>query len=69
MDSNSIVDYLKSQGVMSDFDSRKHIATKYGITDYTGTAEQNIYLLGLLHGSPGGRIWAEIKALLNMKIT
>jgi hypothetical protein len=44
----SIVDYLKSIGQPSDFDSRKKLAEQYGIKDYRGTAEQNIQLLALL---------------------
>lgn len=44
----SIVDYLKSTGGASDFTSRAALATKSGITGYTGTATQNTQLLGLL---------------------
>ena len=44
----SIVDYLKSIGQPSDFASRQRLATRYGIANYTGTAEQNIRLLNLL---------------------
>lgn len=44
----SIVDYLKSIGMPSDFASRAKLAQQYGITDYRGTAEQNIQLLNLL---------------------
>jgi len=44
----SIVDYLKSAGQPSDFASREKLAAQQGITDYRGTAEQNIRLLGLL---------------------
>jgi len=44
----SIVDYLKSIGMPSDFASRAKLAQQYGITDYRGTAEQNIKLLNLL---------------------
>ena len=43
-DENSIVDYLKSQGVPSDIASRKVIAERHGIAGYTGTADQNIRL-------------------------
>lgn len=53
----SIVDYLKSQGQDSSFNARKDLATKNGIQNYTGTAEQNNQLLGILNGgskSPGG---------------
>ena len=66
MENPSIVDFLESEGLRSDFASRKLIAIKYGINDYTGTAEQNLYLLGLLRGSVAGRLWAEIKAALKL---
>ena len=46
--SGSIVEALKSIGASSDFTYRKKIATKNGITNYTGTAEQNLKLLQLL---------------------
>jgi len=61
-DENSIVDYLKSQGVPSDMASRKVIAEKHGITGYTGTADQNIRLLALLRNPPLA-FWEQIKAL------
>jgi len=44
----SIVDYLKSKGLPSDFAYREQLARQYGITNYRGTAEQNIQLLNLL---------------------
>ncbi len=44
----SVVDYLKSIGQPSDFASRSALASKFGITNYTGTAEQNTKLLNLL---------------------
>jgi hypothetical protein len=47
---SSIVDYLKSIGQPSDFASRTKLATQYGITNYTGTAEQNTRLLSILRG-------------------
>ena len=43
----SIVDGLKSIGVDSSFEYRTKIANKNGISDYRGTAEQNIKLLEL----------------------
>jgi hypothetical protein len=46
---NSIVDYLKSVGQASDFTSRSKLAQQYGITNYTGTSEQNLNLLGILN--------------------
>ena len=46
----SIVDYLKSQGQDSSFNARKNLATSNGIQNYTGTAEQNNQLLGILQG-------------------
>lgn len=44
----SIVDYLKSVGKPSDYSSRAVLAQQKGITNYTGTAEQNLKLLGIL---------------------
>ena len=47
-DYNSIVEALKSIGVDSSFNNRKKIAVKNGISNYTGTATQNIELLDKL---------------------
>lgn len=44
----SIVDYLKSQGQDSSYGSRKKLANQYGISNYTGTAQQNTQLLNLV---------------------
>ena len=38
----SVVDYLKSAGQPSSFTSREKLAAQHGITDYRGTAKQNI---------------------------
>lgn len=46
----SIVDYLKSIGQASDYTSRATLAAQKGITNYTGTAEQNNQLLNMLKG-------------------
>ena len=45
----SIVDYLKSVGKSSDYSSRSTLAQEQGISNYTGTAEQNTQLLGKLN--------------------
>lgn len=45
--STSIVDGLKSIGVNSSFSNRKKIAAANGISNYTGTAAQNVKLLEL----------------------
>lgn len=47
----SIVNYLASKGQASDIASRTTLAKKYGITNYTGSAEQNTLLLGKLRGA------------------
>jgi N-acetylmuramoyl-L-alanine amidase len=52
-DPSAIVDYLKSQNQPSDFESRRRLAAQYGISSYTGTAEQNIRLLGILRTPRG----------------
>lgn len=43
----SIVDALNSAGIDSTYSNRKLIAEANGITNYRGTAEQNIHLLDL----------------------
>ncbi len=44
----SIVEALKSIGVDSSYDNRKIIAAKNGVSNYGGTAEQNLLMLSLL---------------------
>lgn len=46
----SIVDYLNSQGKASDYNTRAGLAGQYGISGYSGTAEQNTALLNALRG-------------------
>ena len=40
----SIVDLMKLIGVDSDYDSRKALATEMGREDYSGSAEDNVWL-------------------------
>lgn len=40
----SIVDLMKLIGVDSDYDSRKALATEMGRADYSGSAEDNVWL-------------------------
>lgn len=47
--STSIVDWMKSNGLDSSFSNRKALAEKYGITNYRGTAEQNLQLWNNLY--------------------
>lgn len=47
----SIVDYLKSVGKSSDFDSRAQMAQSMGINNYTGSADQNLNLLSQLQSN------------------
>ncbi|WP_340084469.1 DUF3597 family protein [Siminovitchia sp. FSL H7-0308] len=51
---NSIVDYLKSIGVDSSFANRAKLAAQHGISNYKGTADQNLKLLNTLRsgGTP-----------------
>lgn len=49
----SIVDYLKSVGQDSSYSNRSKLAQKNGISNYTGTAEQNVQLLNKLKNSSG----------------
>ncbi|MED4840017.1 GH25 family lysozyme [Weizmannia sp. CD-2023] len=44
----SLVDYLKSKGKSATFSARAKLAKQYGITNYTGTAAQNLALLSKL---------------------
>lgn len=45
----TLIDSLNKIGVYSSFANRKNIAKANGISNYTGTAEQNIHLLKLLN--------------------
>lgn len=47
---NSIVDYLNSIGKNSSFSARKQYAAQYGISNYKGTASQNLQLLNAMRG-------------------
>ncbi|ADH03172.1 L-alanyl-D-glutamate peptidase [Bacillus phage W.Ph.] len=47
---SSVVDFLHSKGESYDFGTRSNLAAQYGIEGYTGTANQNIQLLGYLQG-------------------
>jgi len=46
----SVVDYLAGQGQDYSFEHRADLANKYGITNYRGTANQNLALLEKLQG-------------------
>lgn len=46
----SIVDLLKSQGKDYSFSARQKLAHENGITNYSGTAEQNKQLIGIVQG-------------------
>jgi hypothetical protein len=65
-DVNSIVDYLKRQGLPGDMASRKVIAENNGIVPYSGTADQNTKLLALLRNPPKPTFWESIKALFGI---
>ena len=45
---SSIVDYLKSIGKDASYQARATLASQHGITNYTGSAEQNLQLLNKL---------------------
>lgn len=47
----SIVDYLKSTGQDSSYANRKKLAGQYGISNYTGTADQNTKLLQMMQNA------------------
>ena len=50
----SIVDYLKGKGQDSSYSARKKLAGQYGVSNYSGTANQNTQLLKALQGQGGG---------------
>lgn len=50
---NSIVDYLASIGESVTFSNRKKLAQRHGISNYRGTASQNLQLLDKLRKSGG----------------
>lgn len=47
----SIVDYLKSQGQDSSMSARKELAKSLGITNYSGSYDQNVQMLKALQSS------------------
>ncbi|MFN6934427.1 MAG: DUF3597 domain-containing protein [Tsuneonella sp.] len=58
----SIVDLMKLIGVDSDYDSRKALAQEMGRTDYSGSAEDNVWLHRQVMGElsrNGGKVPAE----------
>lgn len=50
----SIVDYLRGQGKDSSYNNRKKLAEQYGISNYSGTANQNTDLLKAMQGGGQG---------------
>jgi N-acetylmuramoyl-L-alanine amidase CwlA len=48
---NSIVDYLNAIGEDASFSNRKKLAAKYGISNYSGSLDQNLALLNKLRNS------------------
>ena len=59
---SSIVDYLKSVGADSSYAARAKYAANYGISNYQGTAEQNLQLLNLMKSSGGATAPAPAQA-------
>ena len=60
----SIVDLMKLIGVDSDYDSRKALASELGRADYTGSAEDNVWLHRRVMnelGANGGQVPAEFR--------
>lgn len=49
--SNSVVDYLNSAGQDSSYKARKRLAQQQGISNYTGSAQQNTSLLNSLRNA------------------
>lgn len=50
----SIVDLLKSQGKDSSYSARKELAQSLGITNYSGSSEQNVAMIKALSGGSSG---------------
>ena len=60
----SIVDLMKLIGVDSDYESRKALAGELGRADYTGSAEDNVWLHRRVMnelGANGGQVPAEFR--------
>ena len=60
----SIVDLMKLIGVDSDYESRKALAGELGRVDYTGSAEDNVWLHRRVMnelGANGGQVPAEFR--------
>ena len=58
----SIVDLMKLLGIDSDYDARQALAVEMGRDDYSGTAEDNVWLPRRVMqdlGRSGGRVPAE----------
>ena len=58
----SIVDLMKLLGIDSDYDARQALAVEMGRDDYSGTAEDNVWLHRRVMqdlGRSGGRVPAE----------
>ena len=58
----SIVDLMKLLGIDSDYDARKALAVEMGRSDYSGTAEDNVWLHRKVMqdlSKSGGRVPAE----------
>ncbi len=49
---SSIVDMLSSVGKASDYNSRKQLAAQLGITNYYGSADQNMQLMKKIQSNP-----------------
>jgi hypothetical protein len=57
----SIIDFLADNGIDHSFETRKLIADDLGISDYTGTLEQNTKLIQLLTGVKSFAKWSAIE--------
>ena len=72
-DPESLVDFLKEEGLPSDMEYRKKLAAEYGIKDYSGTADQNTELLHALRekytsvGSPTEGFWNWLLRMLQWR--
>jgi len=69
MKTNSIVEYLQSIGVNSSFSNRQKLAKQYGISNYKGTAAQNLTLLGKIRNGSVSKTTSKPAPKGDMKTT
>lgn len=64
----SLTEYLNTNGLDSSFSARTTLANKYGISNYTGTADQNLTLLSALRANSVKDVYVTTTADLNIRV-